>query len=89
MTRDDAGTAGRSTRQGRQTSGSPGATRTPDTRFRKGYVIALRRFLLKAVKAFQKGIEPPGLAFDSFQNEFAGSTLLGMVRHSHAGLGAG
>lgn len=35
------------------------------------YVAALRRFLLDAVKGFQKGIEPPGLSFDSDQNDYS------------------
>ena len=35
-----------------------------------GYVLALRMFLLKAVKDFQKGIEPPGLVFTREQNDF-------------------
>jgi phthalate 4,5-dioxygenase len=35
------------------------------------YVIALRRFLLKAVKDLQQGIEPPGLVFDPSTNHFS------------------
>jgi phenylpropionate dioxygenase-like ring-hydroxylating dioxygenase large terminal subunit len=35
------------------------------------YVIALRRFLLKAVRDFQQGIEPPGLVFDPSMNDFS------------------
>ena len=35
------------------------------------YVIALRRFLLKAVKDLQQGIEPPGLVFDPSTNDFS------------------
>ena len=35
------------------------------------YVIALRRFLLKAVKDLQQGIEPPGLVFDPAGNDFS------------------
>jgi len=35
------------------------------------YVIALRRFLLKAVKDFKQGIEPPGLVFDVAKNDFS------------------
>jgi phthalate 4,5-dioxygenase len=35
------------------------------------YVIALRRFLLKAVKDFQQGIEPAGLVFDPSMNDFS------------------
>jgi phthalate 4,5-dioxygenase len=35
------------------------------------YVIALRRFLLDAVKAFQRGATPPGLAFDAAANDYA------------------
>jgi hypothetical protein len=34
------------------------------------YVVALRAFLLKAVKAFQKGEEPPGLVFSPNENDF-------------------
>ena len=39
-----------------------------------GYVIALRAFLLKAVKDFQHGGEPPGLAFDPAQNDYSATT---------------
>jgi len=35
------------------------------------YVIALRRFLLKAIKEFKNGIEPPGLVFDHSKNDFS------------------
>jgi len=35
------------------------------------YVIALRRFLLKAVKDFRRGIEPPGLVFDPAENDYS------------------
>ena len=35
------------------------------------YVIALRRFLLEAIRNFQKGIEPPGLVFDPWQNDYS------------------
>jgi phthalate 4,5-dioxygenase len=35
------------------------------------YVIALRRFLLKAVKDFQQSIEPAGLVFDPSMNDFS------------------
>jgi hypothetical protein len=34
------------------------------------YVIALRRFLLKAVKDFQRGAEPPGLVYDPADNDY-------------------
>jgi phthalate 4,5-dioxygenase len=35
------------------------------------YVIALRRFFLKAVRDFTQGIEPPGLVFDPAKNDFS------------------
>ncbi len=35
------------------------------------YVIALRRFLIKAIKDFQRGLEPPGLVFDPSHNDFS------------------
>ena len=35
------------------------------------YVIALRKFLLRAVRDFQKGIDPPGLAWDPAMNNFS------------------
>ncbi len=35
------------------------------------YVIALRRFLLKAIHDFQNGGEPPGLVFDPSQNDYS------------------
>jgi phthalate 4,5-dioxygenase oxygenase subunit len=35
------------------------------------YVIALRRFFLKAVRDFTQGIEPPGLVFDPTKNDFS------------------
>jgi phthalate 4,5-dioxygenase len=35
------------------------------------YVIALRRYLLKAVHDFERGEDPPGLAFDPSRNDFA------------------
>jgi hypothetical protein len=35
------------------------------------YVIALRRFLVKAVKDLMKGVEPPGLVFDPANNDFS------------------
>ena len=35
------------------------------------YLIAVRRFLLKAVRDFQKGIEPPGLVRDPAKNDFS------------------
>jgi len=37
------------------------------------YVIALRKFLIEAIKNFQKGIEPPGLVFDSSKNDYTAS----------------
>jgi len=35
------------------------------------YVIALRKFLIEAIKNFQKGIEPPGSVFDPSQNDYS------------------
>lgn len=35
------------------------------------YVIALRKFLLRAVRDFQKGIDSPGLAWDPAMNNFS------------------
>jgi hypothetical protein len=35
------------------------------------YIIAVRRFMLKALASFEKGDEPPGLARDAAANEFA------------------
>lgn len=35
------------------------------------YVIALRRFLLKAVAEFQKGADPAGLVFDAAMDDFS------------------
>ncbi len=35
------------------------------------FIIQVRRFLLRAVKDFQAGNEPPGLIFDQVQNNFA------------------
>jgi hypothetical protein len=35
------------------------------------YIIQVRRFLLRAVKDFQAGKEPPGLIYDPKQNHFA------------------
>jgi len=35
------------------------------------YVVALRLTLLKAVKDFKKGIEPPGLVFDPLKNDYS------------------
>ena len=35
------------------------------------YVIALRRFLLKAVQDFAMGIEPPGLVIDPAMNDLS------------------
>jgi len=35
------------------------------------YVIALRRFLIKAIKDFQKNLDPPGLVFDPSQNDYS------------------
>jgi hypothetical protein len=35
------------------------------------YVIALRRYLLKAIHDFERGEDPPGLAFDPARNDFA------------------
>jgi phenylpropionate dioxygenase-like ring-hydroxylating dioxygenase large terminal subunit len=34
------------------------------------YVVALRRFLLQAVRDLERGEDPPGLAFDPAQNDF-------------------
>ena len=35
------------------------------------FIIQVRRFLLRAVKDFQAGKEPPGVIFDAAQNNFA------------------
>ena len=35
------------------------------------YVIALRRYLIKAVRDMERGDDPPGLAFTTDQNDFA------------------
>ncbi len=35
------------------------------------YVIALRKFLIEAIKNFQKGIEPPGSVFEPSQNDYS------------------
>lgn len=35
------------------------------------YVVGLRRFLLDAVKGFQKGAEPPGVAYDESRNDYS------------------
>jgi phenylpropionate dioxygenase-like ring-hydroxylating dioxygenase large terminal subunit len=35
------------------------------------FIIALRRFLLKAVRDFEKGINPPGVIFHESQNDFS------------------
>jgi hypothetical protein len=34
------------------------------------YIIAVRRFMLKALESFQKGSEPPGLVWHEGDNEF-------------------
>jgi phthalate 4,5-dioxygenase len=36
-----------------------------------GYVVAVRLFLLKAVRDLQRGIEPPGLVWDPAKNDFS------------------
>lgn len=35
------------------------------------YVIAIRKFLIKAVQDFRKGKEPPGLVWDPAKNDFS------------------
>ena len=35
------------------------------------FIIQVRRFLLRAVKDFQAGKEPPGVIFDAAQNNLA------------------
>ena len=35
------------------------------------YVIALRKFLLKAVRDFEKGMDPPGLVWEPAKNDFS------------------
>jgi phthalate 4,5-dioxygenase oxygenase subunit len=36
-----------------------------------GYIVAVRLFLLKAVRDLQRGIEPPGLVWDPSKNDFS------------------
>jgi nitrite reductase/ring-hydroxylating ferredoxin subunit len=36
-----------------------------------GYIVAVRLFLLKAVRDLQRGIEPPGLVWDPAKNDFS------------------
>jgi len=36
-----------------------------------GYIVAVRLFLLKAVRDLQRGIEPPGLVWDPVKNDFS------------------
>jgi phenylpropionate dioxygenase-like ring-hydroxylating dioxygenase large terminal subunit len=38
------------------------------------YVIALRMFLLKAAKDFQRGAEPPGVIYDAARNDYSTAT---------------
>jgi phthalate 4,5-dioxygenase oxygenase subunit len=36
-----------------------------------GYIVAVRLFLIKAVRDLQRGIEPPGLVWDPSKNDFS------------------
>ncbi|MEE9612291.1 MAG: hypothetical protein V3W19_13640, partial [Desulfatiglandales bacterium] len=40
------------------------------------YVIAIRKFLIKAVQDFQKGKEPPGLVWDPAKNDFSTASCI-------------
>jgi len=40
------------------------------------YVIAIRKFLIKAVQDFRKGKEPPGLVWDPAKNDFSSASCI-------------
>jgi phenylpropionate dioxygenase-like ring-hydroxylating dioxygenase large terminal subunit len=40
------------------------------------YVIAVRKYLLKALREFQQGVDPPGLAWDPAKHDFSGANCV-------------